>query len=87
MQRAVDFLGQVPGNAVHRGDIFRTGRGNAADAAGIEMLEWFTPACQRVDVAALMAKARVCLERVRELGRERLQEFDRALIPHVTLLP
>ena len=55
-------------------------------AAGIEMLEWFTPACQTVDVADLIARARLCLEQVRVLGRERLAEFDRSLIPQVNLL-
>jgi predicted metal-dependent hydrolase len=55
-------------------------------AAGIEMLEWFTPSCQTIDVADLIAKAKVCLEQVRALGRERLQEFDRSLIPQVRLL-
>ena len=32
-------------------------------SAGIEMLEWFAPACQTVDVADLIAKAKVCLGR------------------------
>jgi len=56
-------------------------------AAGIEMLHWFLPSCQRVDVADFVSRARVCLERVQALGRDRLQEFDRALIPQVKLLP
>jgi predicted metal-dependent hydrolase len=55
-------------------------------AAGIEMLEWFAPACQSVDVADLIARTRLCLEQVQTLGRERLQEFDRSLIPQVKLL-
>ena len=55
-------------------------------AAGIEMLTWFAPACQTVDVADLISRAKVCLEQVRELGRERLQEFDRSTIPQVKLL-
>jgi len=55
-------------------------------SAGIEMLEWFAPTCQTVDVADLVARARVCLEQVRSLGRERLAEFDRSLIPQVKLL-
>jgi predicted metal-dependent hydrolase len=55
-------------------------------AAGIEMLEWFAPACQTVDVADLIARARVCLDQVRALGRERLSEFDRSLIPQVKRL-
>jgi predicted metal-dependent hydrolase len=54
--------------------------------AGIEMLEWFAPTCQTVDVAELIARAKVCLEQVRKLGRDCLQEFDRGLIPQVKLL-
>ena len=55
-------------------------------AAGIEMLEWFRPVCQTVDVEDLMTRARICLEQVRSLGRDRLNEFDRSLIPQVKLL-
>ena len=70
---------------------YHQGQGNyhgtqAKLAAGIEMLEWFTPACQTVDVADLIARARVCLEQIRALGRDRLAEFDRSLIPRVKLL-
>jgi predicted metal-dependent hydrolase len=54
--------------------------------AGIEMLEWFAPVCQTVDVADLIARARTCLEQLRALGPERLDDFDRALIPQVRLL-
>ena len=71
---------------------YHLGRGNfhgaqAKIVAGIEMLEWFLPACQRVDVADFVARARACLEQVRALGRGRLQQFDRSLIPQVRLLP
>jgi hypothetical protein len=67
------------------------GRGNhhgaqAKLAAGIEMLEWFAPTCQAVDVADLIARTRPCLDRVRDLGPERLGEFDRSLIPKITLV-
>jgi hypothetical protein len=55
-------------------------------AAGIEMLEWFRPACQTVDVDDLIARTRVCLEQIRALGRDRLGEFDRSLVPRVKLL-
>jgi len=70
---------------------YHLGRGNyhgaqAKLAAGIEMLEWFAPACQTVDVADLIARTRPALEQVRALGRERLGEFDRSLIPQVRLL-
>ena len=70
---------------------YHLGRGNhhgaqAKLAAGIEMLEWFGPTCQRVDVADLLARTRPCLDQVRALGKERLADFDRALIPQIRLL-
>ena len=70
---------------------YHLGRGNyhgaqAKLAAGIDMLEWFAPVCQTVDVAGLVAQARPCLEQVRALGKERLGEFDHSLIPQVRLL-
>ena len=66
------------------------GRGNhhgaqAKLAAGIEMLGWFAPTCQTVDVADLIAGATRCLEQVRQLGPERLDDFDRSLIPRIRL--
>jgi predicted metal-dependent hydrolase len=70
---------------------YHLGRGNfrgaeAKIAAGIEMLEWFGPTCQRVDVADLIAQSKAGLEQLRALGRARMAEFDRALIPQVKLL-
>jgi len=70
---------------------YHLGRGNyhgaqAKLAAGIAMLDWFAPTCQTVDVADLLARARPCLEQVRALGKDRLTEFDRSLIPQVKLL-
>jgi uncharacterized protein len=70
---------------------YHLGRGNhhgaqAKLAAGIEMLEWFAPTCQTVDVADLIARARPCLDQVRALGKDRLADFDRALIPRIRLL-
>lgn len=55
-------------------------------AAGIEMLGWFAPTCQGIDVASLIAHAERCLALVRELGPERLGAFDRSLIPRIRLL-
>ena len=70
---------------------YHLGRGNyhgaqAKLAAGIEMLTWFAPTCQTVDVADLIARTRPALAEVRRLGRERLSEFDRSLIPQIRLL-
>ncbi|MBX5493182.1 MAG: DUF309 domain-containing protein [Chloroflexi bacterium] len=46
----------------------------------------FAPACQRVDVAGLLAAADAIEQAVRHLGPERLSQFDRALIPRVRLI-
>ncbi len=55
-------------------------------AAGVEMLEWFAPTCQTVDVAGLIASTRPCLDRILGLGPERLAELNRAMIPAVRLV-
>jgi uncharacterized protein len=54
--------------------------------SGIEMLGWFAPTCQTVDVADLVAHAERCLAAIRELGPERLDEFDRSTIPRIRML-
>ena len=69
---------------------YHLGRGNhhgaqAKLASGIEMLEWFAPTCQTVDVADLIARTRPCLDRVRELGPSDLSAFDGSLIPKIKL--
>jgi predicted metal-dependent hydrolase len=50
---------------------------------GPRYLEPFVPACQTVDVAALVDDARRAFDAVRELGPERLEAFDWALAPRV----
>ena len=67
------------GNGNHHG-------AQAKLAAGIEMLGWFTPTCQAVDVADLISCAERCLAQVRALGPEQLDRFDRTLIPRIRLL-
>ena len=54
--------------------------------AGVEMLGWFAPTCQGIDVGDLIAHAERCLLQVQELGPERLDQFDRTLIPRIRLL-
>ncbi len=63
-------------------------RGNQKGAVsllsgGIDLLEPFRPACLGVDIGRLVDDARLCLDRMLELGPERLPQFDRALIPHI----
>lgn len=65
-------------------------RGNARGAAGlwakgVALLDTFPSRCQGVDVAALIAATRRCLEELIRLGPDRLAEFDRTLIPTITL--
>jgi predicted metal-dependent hydrolase len=52
---------------------------------GLGRLEPFTPACQGVDVGALIADARAARAELLRLGPERMSEFDLARAPRVTL--
>jgi len=47
------------------------------------LLESFRPATLGVDVDRLLADTRPCLDRIVELGPERLREFDRSMIPQI----
>jgi predicted metal-dependent hydrolase len=51
----------------------------------IRLLEPYRPATLGVDVEGLLAGVRRALDRVLELGPERLREFDRSLIPVIQL--
>lgn len=53
---------------------------------GREHLAPFEPVCQSVDVEALRKDALRCLDEVKRLGPERLDEFPRALIPKVSFV-
>ena len=66
-------------------------RGNLVGARikldqGVEMLRWFEPKCQGVDVARLVVDAERCLALVRALPPEQSPTFDRSLLPRVYLL-
>jgi predicted metal-dependent hydrolase len=50
---------------------------------GIDRLQAFTPTCQTVDVAALIADASSARGRLLGLGPERMNEFDLASAPRV----
>ena len=54
--------------------------------SGIEKLERYRPDFMGVDLGALVAGARVARERLLVLGEARITEFDRALIPKITLV-
>jgi uncharacterized protein len=50
---------------------------------GTQRLKEFEPETLGVDVAKLVRECERCLQVLEELGRERVQEFDRSLIPKV----
>ena len=50
---------------------------------GTQRLKEFEPETRGIDVAKLVRQCERCLEELEELGRERVREFDRSLIPRV----
>ena len=63
----------------HHGTVYMLTRGP-------RYLAPFAPACQRVDVAALVADAAIALAAVQQLGPGRLDQFDWRLAPIVRLI-
>ncbi|MCM8748398.1 DUF309 domain-containing protein [Thermomicrobiaceae bacterium CFH 74404] len=53
---------------------------------GLAKLERYPATCQGVDVALLAQQAECCLRLLRQLGPERVGEFDWALVPRVKLV-
>ena len=62
----------------HHGAITKLG-------TGIQLLEFYAPRCQGVDVASLIAAAQRTRSRLLELGPERMGEFEERLIPRIGL--
>ncbi len=54
--------------------------------SGIEKLELYRGDFMGVDLASLVAGARAARTRLLELGEDRIGEFDRSLIPRITLV-
>lgn len=50
---------------------------------GIDKTSDFLPFCQGIETDLLVTQTRACLERLRELGPDRLNEFDAATIPRI----
>jgi uncharacterized protein len=50
-------------------------------AGGIEKVSRFEPKCMGIDTAALSADARNCLDRLHEIGRDNLDQFDWSTVP------
>jgi uncharacterized protein len=53
---------------------------------GTQRLKEFEPETLGIDVAKLVRESERCLAQLEELGRERVQEFDRSLIPRVKFI-
>ncbi len=49
----------------------------------LTLLEPYRPSCLGVDVQRLLVEAGDCHQRVRELGPQRLDEFDRSTLPQI----
>lgn len=50
---------------------------------GIDKTSRFTPTCMSVDTARLCDESQICLDRINELGPDRLTEFEWATVPKV----
>jgi predicted metal-dependent hydrolase len=74
LQIGVGFYHQQNGN--WRGATGVLGR-------GIERLREFEPESLGIDVSKLVRQSERCLGELERLGRDRVREFDRALIPKV----
>ena len=72
----VGFYHAMRGN--HRGALIVMG-------GGIELLQPFRPSCMGIDIEALHDAAVRALEAFERLGPGRVQEFDRSLIPTISV--
>jgi uncharacterized protein len=68
----------------HLGNLNFKGARNLLER-GTGKLEPFAPVRHGVDVASLMAAVAVCRAEIERLGRERLPDFDVALVPTIKL--
>ena len=51
----------------------------------LTLLAPYRPACLGVDVGRLIDETSACYERIRELGPERIGQFDRSTLPHIEM--
>jgi predicted metal-dependent hydrolase len=51
----------------------------------VRLLGPYRPECLGIDVEALVAAVGACLRRIAELGEGRLEEFERGMIPRITI--
>jgi len=75
---------QVAVGLLHLSNLNHRGATNLLER-GCDKLERFRPQQYGVDVDRLLRDARACREAVTRLGKDRLEQFDRALIPTIEL--
>ncbi|HYO29081.1 MAG TPA: DUF309 domain-containing protein [Thermomicrobiales bacterium] len=78
LQIGVGFLHALRGN--HRGALLLLGDGIAKTAE-------FAPSCRGIEAGRLAVEAQACLDRLRDLGPERLASFDQEMIPRIHVSP
>ena len=49
----------------------------------LTLLQPYSPSCMGLDVRRLTDEASACYERIRELGPDRIGEFDRSTLPRI----
>jgi uncharacterized protein len=54
-------------------------------SGGIEKVSRFRPVCMGVDTGTLTAEAQACLDRLRELGPQRVDDFDWEMVPRIEI--
>jgi sugar phosphate isomerase/epimerase len=72
--------------------LYHAGRGNHTGALllladGIEKTAAFAPVCLGIDTARLATESQAVLDRLRELGPDRVSEFDPGLAPRIRFVP
>lgn len=78
LQIGVGFLHALRGN--HTGALLLLGD-------GIDKTIEFAPVCLGIETGRLAAESQAALERLRELGPDRLTEFDFTTVPHIHFVP
>lgn len=76
LQVGVGFYHQQNGNWKGATSLLRS---------GIDRLEEFEPDASGVDVTSLVRHSEHCLAELHRLGRERVSEFDRSLVPRINI--
>jgi uncharacterized protein len=54
-------------------------------SGGIEKVDCFRPRCMGVNTERLVTEAQACLDKLHELGKDRIQSFDWSTVPRIEL--